>query len=56
VGGQEDQHGHGTHVAAIAAGSTYGVAPKANIIAVRVLGKNGEGPVSGIVAGKIIQR
>lgn len=33
----EDCHGHGSHVSAIAAGSTYGVAKGANIIPVKVL-------------------
>jgi cerevisin len=40
---QEDGNGHGTHVAGIAAGEFYGVAKKANIIAVRVLGADGQG-------------
>jgi cerevisin len=34
---QEDGHGHGTFVAGIAAGLIYGVAKRANIIAVKVL-------------------
>src|SRR5688572_12984410 len=32
-----DDHGHGSHVAGIAAGTRYGVAKKANIISVKVL-------------------
>lgn len=46
-----DCNGHGTHVAATAAGSTFGVAPAANIIPVRVLDCNGAGSVSGVIAG-----
>ncbi|GAA1412649.1 trypsin-like serine protease [Catellatospora coxensis] len=38
-----DCHGHGTHVSGIAAGKTYGVAKKANLWSVRVLGCNGMG-------------
>ena len=50
-GNASDCHGHGTHVAGTAAGSTYGVAKGASLIAVRVLGCNGAGTTSGIIAG-----
>jgi hypothetical protein len=46
-----DCHGHGTHVAATIAGSTYGVAKNALIHGYRVLNCAGSGPISGIVAG-----
>uniref|UniRef100_A0A8H7Y437 Peptidase S8/S53 domain-containing protein n=1 Tax=Psilocybe cubensis TaxID=181762 RepID=A0A8H7Y437_PSICU len=46
-----DGHGHGTHCAGTAAGISYGVAKKANIIAVKVLSDSGSGSVSGIVTG-----
>lgn len=44
-----DCDGHGTHVAALAGGSTVGVASGATIVSVRVLGCNGDGPVSAVV-------
>ena len=44
-----DCDGHGTHVSALAAGSTVGVAPGARIIAVRVLDCNGGGNVADVV-------
>lgn len=47
----EDCNGHGTHVAASAAGSEYGVAKKATIHAVRVLDCNGSGSNSGVIKG-----
>jgi hypothetical protein len=46
-----DCHGHGTHVAATIAGSTYGVAKNALVHGYRVLNCAGSGPISGIVAG-----
>lgn len=44
-----DCDGHGTHVAGLAAGSTVGVAPRARVIAVRVLDCNGDGEVADVV-------
>ncbi|MEZ7004849.1 S8 family peptidase [Streptomyces sp. AD55] len=46
-----DGNGHGTHVATTIAGSTYGVAKKAKVVAVRVLDNNGSGTTSGVIAG-----
>ena len=46
-----DCDGHGTHTAASAAGTTFGVAKKATVIAVRVLNCDGDGDVEGVVAG-----
>ena len=46
-----DQQGHGTSVAGIAAGSDGGVAPRATVVAVRVLDKDGEGSSEQILAG-----
>lgn len=45
-----DCNGHGTHVAALAGGSTVGVAPGATVVSVRVLDCDGEGRVSDVVA------
>ncbi|MCO8307632.1 MULTISPECIES: S8 family peptidase [Streptomyces] len=47
----EDGNGHGTHVAATAAGTRYGVAKKAAVVAVRVLDDRGEGTVAQVLAG-----
>lgn len=50
-GAADDCNGHGTHVAGTAAGSTYGIAKGASLVAVRVLGCNGSGATSGVIAG-----
>lgn len=49
--GSGDCNGHGTHVAGTVAGSTYGVAKDAVVVPVRVLGCNGSGYSSAVVAG-----
>jgi len=46
-----DANGHGTHVAGTIAGNVHGVAKKASIIAVKVLGDNGSGTNAGVIAG-----
>ncbi|EJD54174.1 subtilisin-like protein [Auricularia subglabra TFB-10046 SS5] len=45
-----DDFGHGTHVAGIAAGTRYGVAKSANIIALRVMNNEGGGYLSDTIA------
>lgn len=50
LGSAEDCGGHGTHVAGVAAGTTYGVAKKANIIPVRIMNCAGQGTLSGMQA------
>jgi subtilisin family serine protease len=50
-GSANDCHGHGTHVAGTAAGSSHGVAKGARIFSVRVLSCTGGGTTSQIVAG-----
>lgn len=49
--GTNDCHGHGTHVAATAAGNTYGIAKGASVVPVRVLACDGSGSMSGVIAG-----
>ncbi|KAG8829857.1 subtilisin-like serine protease [Serendipita sp. 399] len=46
----EDGLGHGTHVAGIAGGNRFGVAKRANLIAVRVLGPDGNGLTSNCIS------
>jgi len=41
-----DRQGHGTHCAGTTAGRTYGVAPQANVYAVKVLSDQGSGALS----------
>lgn len=50
-GNGTDCNGHGTHVAGTVAGASFGVAPAATVIPVRVLDCNGGGSVSGVIAG-----
>ncbi|KAJ7503148.1 peptidase S8/S53 domain-containing protein [Mycena galericulata] len=47
----EDGNGHGSHCAGTIASAKYGVAKAANVIAVKVLGSNGSGSMSDVVAG-----
>jgi len=49
--GPGDGNGHGTHVAGTIGSKTYGVAKKANLIAVRVLNSQGSGSLSNVIAG-----
>lgn len=50
-GGTTDCNGHGTHTAATLGGATYGVANKVTLVPVRVLGCNGGGSSSDVIAG-----
>jgi aqualysin 1 len=49
--GTNDCSGHGTHVAGTVGGRTYGVAKAVRLYAVRVLGCDGSGSTSGVIAG-----
>ncbi|KAL7751003.1 hypothetical protein RI367_003583 [Sorochytrium milnesiophthora] len=49
--GNADGNGHGSHTAGTFAGATYGVAKKANVVAVKVLGDDGSGTNEGVIAG-----
>jgi aqualysin 1 len=49
--GTSDCNGHGTHVAGTVGGARYGVAKSVTLIPVRVLGCDGSGSNSGVVAG-----
>ncbi len=47
----QDGNGHGTHCAGTIASAKYGIAKAAHVIAVKVLGSNGSGTMSDVVAG-----
>jgi cerevisin len=49
----EDGNGHGTHCAGTIASRAFGVAKAANVIAVKVLGSNGSGSMTDVVAGVV---
>src|SRR5690606_2794348 len=46
-----DDHGHGTHVAGLAAGTVSGIAPRAKIMPIKVLNSSGKGDIGSIAAG-----
>lgn len=46
-----DEYGHGTHVAGIIGGTTYGVAKAVTLVPVRVLDCTGGGTASGVIKG-----
>lgn len=50
-GNPDDGNGHGTFIAGIIGGTNYGVAKKIKIVPVRILGNNGAGTISGVIAG-----
>jgi subtilisin family serine protease len=50
-GNGQDCNGHGTHVAGILGGKTFGVAKKVKIVSVKVLDCAGSGTTSNVVAG-----
>lgn len=47
----KDDHGHGTHCAGTIASKEYGIAKKAKVVAVKVLGWDGSGTMSDVVKG-----
>jgi serine protease len=49
--GSTDCNGHGTHVAGTVGGTTWGVAKSVTLVPVRVLGCDGGGTISGVIAG-----
>ncbi len=49
--GTTDCNGHGTHVAGVVGGTTYGVAKSVTLVPVRVLGCDGSGSLSALLAG-----
>jgi subtilisin family serine protease len=50
-GNGQDCYGHGTHVAGILGGKTFGVAKNVKIVSVKVLDCTGRGTTSNVVAG-----
>ncbi|MFI8127095.1 S8 family peptidase [Acinetobacter sp. ABJ-A23_2] len=49
--GTTDCNGHGTHVAGTVGGTTYGVAKSVRLVPVRILGCDGSGASSNVIAG-----
>lgn len=49
--GTSDCHGHGTHVAGTVGGSTYGVTKNVSLVPIRILGCDGSGASSNVIAG-----
>lgn len=49
--GTTDCNGHGTHVAETVGGTTYGVAKNVKLVPVRILGCDGSGASSNVIAG-----
>lgn len=47
----QDGNGHGTHVAGIAVGTKHGVAKRATVWGLKVLGDSGSGTIAGVIAG-----
>lgn len=47
----KDGNGHGTHCAGTIGSRKYGVAKNAQLVAVKVLGSNGSGTMSDVIAG-----
>ncbi|KAI8865865.1 subtilisin-like protein, partial [Ramicandelaber brevisporus] len=50
-GQNTDGNGHGTHVAGVVGGTTYGVAKQVKLVAVKVLNSQGSGSLSTIISG-----
>ena len=49
----KDGNGHGSHCAGTIGSRKYGVAKAVNLVAVKVLGSNGSGSMSDVVAGVV---
>ncbi|KAI0565343.1 Alkaline serine exoprotease A precursor [Gracilaria domingensis] len=47
----EDDHGHGTHVAATIGGRDFGIAPQVKLVCIKALSERNEGSAHDVVAG-----